>query len=80
MTRQLGLAEASVTPLAGQWIEHLVIEWLIPCQQRLALQRWQLIIARSTTHQARGQTFDERAGQGRHPSGADHGETSLCRC
>jgi DNA modification methylase len=53
---------------------------LSPAYVDVVVRRWQLFTGRSGTHQASGLSFDERA-QTQHPdpSGAAHGEKSLCR-
>jgi DNA modification methylase len=53
---------------------------LNPAYVDVIVRRWQLFTGRSAIHQASGQSFDERAaGQDRDPSGAEHGENSVCR-
>jgi DNA modification methylase len=53
---------------------------LDPAYVDVIVRRWQLFTGRSAIHQASGQSFDERAaGQDRDPSGAEHGENSVCR-
>ena len=51
-----------------------------PAYSDVVVRRWQLFTGRAARHQASGQSFDERAARQDHdPSGAAHGENSICR-
>jgi DNA modification methylase len=51
-----------------------------PAYSDVVVRRWELFTGRRATHQASGQSFEERAARQDHdPSGAAHGENSLCR-
>jgi len=53
---------------------------LSPAYADVIVKRWELFTGRSAIHQASGQSFEERADrQDRDPSGAEHGENSVCR-
>jgi DNA modification methylase len=53
---------------------------LNPAYVDVVVRRWQVFTGRAATHQASGQTFDERADRQDHDqSGAAHGEKSICR-
>jgi DNA modification methylase len=53
---------------------------LSPAYADVNVRRWELFTGRSAIHQASGQSFEERADrQDRDPSGAEHGENSVCR-
>jgi DNA modification methylase len=53
---------------------------LNPAYVDVVVRRWQLFTGRAARHQASGQSFDERAARQDHdPSGAAHGEKSICR-
>jgi DNA modification methylase len=53
---------------------------LNPVYVDVVVKRWQGFTGRAARHQASGQSFDERADRQSHdPSGAAHGETSICR-
>ena len=53
---------------------------LSPAYSDVVVRRWQLFTGRAARHQASGQSFDERAARQDHdPSGAAHGENSICR-
>jgi DNA modification methylase len=53
---------------------------LNPAYVDVVVRRWQVFTGRAATHQASGQSFDERADRQDHDqSGAAHGEKSICR-
>jgi DNA modification methylase len=53
---------------------------LCPRYVDVVVRRWQVFTGRVARHQASGQSFDERAQRQEHDqSGAENGETSICR-